>query len=69
MNAQKIKDIAFRNKLAGIYYPEAGVIEIKLFGCRLLRIQFPPNTPIKISFCDSNRPVSSVYSPSLASGS
>ncbi len=54
MNAQKIKDVAFRNKLACIYYPETGVIEIKLFGCRLMRIRFPPGTPIQFSFRDSD---------------
>lgn len=53
-NIKEIRDTKFRNKMAGIYFPEAGVIEIKLFGCRLLRIQFPPNTPIKISFCNSD---------------
>lgn len=49
----KIRDRKFHNKLACIYYPEAGVIEIKLFGCRLLRIKFPPNTPIKFILTDS----------------
>jgi len=51
--AKKIRDHKYRNKLACIYYPEAGVIEIKLFGCRLLRIQFPPGIPIKFIFADS----------------
>lgn len=53
-NIQKIRDIAFRNKLACIYYPETGIIEIKLFGCRLLRIHFPPGTKIDFAFDDSN---------------
>lgn len=54
-NIKEVRNTKFRNKLAGIHYPEAGVIEIKLFGCRLMRIQFPPNTPIKISFRDSDK--------------
>lgn len=50
---KKIRDHKFHNKLACIYYPEAGAIEIKLFGCRLLRILFPPDTPIDFIFSDS----------------
>lgn len=52
--AKKIRDREYHNKLACIHYPEAGVIEIKLFGCRLMRIRFPPDTPIQFFFDDSN---------------
>lgn len=34
--AKKIRDREYRNKLACIYYPETGVIEVKLFGRRLM---------------------------------
>lgn len=54
-NIKEVRDTKFRNKLAGIYDPEAGVVEIKLFGCRLMQIKFPPNTPIEFRFCDSNK--------------
>ncbi len=54
-NIKEVRDTKSRNKLAGIHYPEAVVIEIKLFGCRLMRIKFPPNTPVELSFCDSDK--------------
>ena len=50
---QEVRDRRYRNKLACIYCPEAGVVEIKLFGCRLLRIRFPPDTPVEFIFSDS----------------
>lgn len=49
----KIRDHKYHNKLACIYYPEAGVIEIKLFGCRIMQIQFPSSIPVEFSFTDS----------------
>lgn len=52
--AKKIRDREYRNKLACIHYPEVGVIEIKLFGCRVMRIRFPPGTPIQFFFNDSD---------------
>lgn len=50
----KIHDSKYHNKLACIYYPEDGVVEIKLFGCRLLRIHFPPGTPVEFICSDSD---------------
>lgn len=50
---QEVRDREYRNKLACIYYPESGVVEIKLFGCRIMRIRFPPGTPIQFIFDDS----------------
>lgn len=49
----KIRDHKYHNKLACIYYPEDEVVEIKLFGCWLLRIHFPSGTPIEFIFGDS----------------
>lgn len=50
---KEIRDHKYHNKLACIYDPENGVIEIKLFRCRILRIRFPTGTPIEFKFDDS----------------
>lgn len=50
---KEVRDLEYRNKLACFYDAEAGVIEIKLFGCRLMRIKLPPNTMPRFEFSDN----------------
>lgn len=50
-----IKDLAYHSKVACHYYPEEGAIEIKLFGCRIMRITFPKGTPIYFAFFDAGK--------------
>lgn len=40
------------NRLLGIYYEESGIFESKQKG-RVMRIRFPPGTPIEFIFSDN----------------
>lgn len=40
------------HRLLGIYYLEEGIYETKQKG-RIMRIQFPPGTPIEFTFINS----------------
>ena len=53
MNAkiQEIRDPK-THRLLGIYYQEEGIYEVKQKG-RVMRIRFPPDTPIEFLFTDS----------------
>ena len=41
------------NRLLGIYYAENGIFESKQKG-RVMRIHFPPGTPIEFIFSDND---------------
>lgn len=50
-NAQEIRDPE-THRLLGIYYQKEGIYEARQKG-RIMRIRFPPNTPIEFFFDDS----------------
>lgn len=51
VRAQEIRDPK-TGRLLGIFYPENSVFEMLVKG-RIMRIRFPPNTPLQFDFDDS----------------